>query len=331
MLDAMPAEPLPITIHVPTEAAGLRVDVAVATLAPGLSRNQARTLLDAGRVQIDGRAPRPSEKVRAGQHLHIAPLPAPVMSAQPEAIPLAIVYEDDALVVIDKPAGLVVHPAGGHESGTLVNALLAHAPQVAGVGDALRPGLVHRIDKDTSGLLVITKSEQALRVLGAAFARHDIERRYAAIALGRIQDDTLRFDTLHGRHPKDRKRFSTRVSEGKRAVTNVTVLGRSALATLVVCRLETGRTHQIRAHLADAGWPIAGDALYGGRRPLPKTARTGAEARALERLDRQALHAYSLGFAHPVSGERLIFRSPWPPDLEEVVRAVFGADALALP
>lgn len=337
-------QPGRLELTVQPHEGGMRLDAFLASRVADFSRARATEHLQQGRVtllhgprSLVDKLARGSGNLKASLQVQermafaIVVQPRAQMSAAPEQMPLRIVYEDADLLVVDKPAGLVVHPAAGHETGTLVNALLWHAPEMEGVGDEeTRPGLVHRIDKDTSGLLVVSKSDLALRKLGADFAAHRVERRYAAILLGQLPGDELTIRTLHGRHPSDRKKFSGRVKEGKPAVTHLTVLARSALTTLVQCRLETGRTHQIRVHVAERGYPIAGDALYGGQRPLPKTPRTAGDARWLGEVTRQALHAYALGFVHPRTGEHLRFVLDWPDDLRDVAHGLYG-DAAALP
>lgn len=316
------------------DQAGQRLDAWLCGRLDGMSRARAVDHIAHGHVRlVEGPRTahlRPSLLVARAMVFEIEVQPRPAPSAAAEAIDLSVVYEDADVVVVDKPAGLVVHPAAGHLSGTLVNALMHHLPDLEGVGDPLRPGLVHRIDKDTSGLLVAAKHERALRRLGADFAAHRLERRYAAIALGQLSRDTLTLRTLHGRHPTDRRRFSGRVGEGKPAVTHLTVIARSPLTTLVVATLQTGRTHQIRMHLAELGHPIAADALYGGARPHPRTDRTRADAQALGQLSRQALHAYALAFRQPTTGAPLRFELGWPADLAPLARALYG-DAARLP
>ncbi|MSP92228.1 MAG: RluA family pseudouridine synthase [Myxococcales bacterium] len=313
---------------------GRRLDAVLAGGVAGLSRARASEHIHQGHVRIlwppglGGSRLKAGLQLPRGTRVEIDVQPRPALSATPESIPLDILYEDADVIVVNKPAGLVVHPAAGHETGTLVNALLHHLPEVAGVGDDLRPGLVHRIDKDTSGLLVVAKNERALRRLGGQFMRHTVERRYAAVALGTFPEDQFTIRTLHGRHPTERKKFSGKVPDGKEAITHVRVLARGVLSCLLVCRLETGRTHQIRVHLAERGHPIAGDELYGGRRKFSRTGRTAREATLLEGLPRHALHAYALGFEHPTTGERLRFEIGWPDDVGTAVAAVFGKVAL---
>ncbi len=313
------------------EDAGMRLDAFLSKAFPSLSRARAAWHLSHGHVALRGQRSKlkASLRVRPGMAVDITLQAPPEPSSEPEDLPLDIVYEDAHLLVVNKAAGMVVHPAPGHPSGTLINGLLHHVPAIAGVGgDDTRPGLVHRIDKDTSGLLVVSKSATVLLALQRRFAVHDIERAYLAVCLGRLRQDRVTLDTPHARHPRDRKRFTGRVPEAKaqdarRAVTHVEVVATSHLASLVRCRLETGRTHQIRMHLAERGNPIAGDALYGGTRNHPKTPKTLPEIAALSRLRRQALHAAVLGFVHPVTGETLRFTAPLPPDMAALTRALF--------
>jgi 23S rRNA pseudouridine1911/1915/1917 synthase len=302
---------------VPPAAAGRRLDVFLAGEIPEVSRSQLTRHIAAGAVQVGGAvAGSPSRKVRAGEEVLWDPPPVAPAELLAEAIPLVIVHEDPWLVVVDKPAGLVVHPAPGHEAGTLVNALLAHCRDLRGIGGELRPGIVHRIDKDTSGLLVIAKDDATMNALGAAFKAHTVERVYDAIVVGKPPGVGLssgRVDTLYGRDPRDRKKFSSRVRTGKRAVTNWRVVERLAGAARLEARLETGRTHQVRVHMAALGCPLLGDRSY-GRPPRDPHVRAAGEA-----LGRQALHARSLAFVHPATGERLALSSPLPPDMQQAL------------
>lgn len=298
---------------------GERLDRALAQhlVGEGLSRSQLASLCERGLVRCEGVPLRPSAKVRAGGAAVVVEVPPPEpVRAEAEDIPLRVVFEDRALLVVDKPAGLVVHPAKGHATGTLVNAVLHHA-EMDDDDDPLRPGIVHRIDRDTSGLLVIAKTAEAREALAARFKAHDIARQYVALCEGAVPP-SVTFDTLYGRHPTDRKRFTGRVREGKRACTHVrgeaTFL--NGAASLVRCTLETGRTHQIRVHLSEAGFPLLGDAAY-GRRPRVEALRPIAAA-----LGRQALHAEVLGFEHPLTGEALRFVSPLPPELAAALAAL---------
>ena len=299
-------------LQVREDEAGERLDKVLA--ARGLaSRSEAKRWIEAGRVEVEGAAAAPKTKLRAGQSVVARPLPPPPSEAVPQDLPLDVLYEDADLVVVHKPAGLVVHPAPGHPDGTLVNALLHHMRFEDPGGDPMRPGIVHRLDKDTSGVMVVAKSVAAREGLVALFQAHDIERRYEALAVGGLPD-AISFETLHGRHPVHRKRFSSKVERGKRAVTHVRVRARLHGASHVDCTLETGRTHQIRVHLADHGAPILGDPLYG------KRLRDARLAAAAEAIGRQALHAAVLGFRHPVSGEAMRFEVPPPPEFEAARR-----------
>ena len=286
------------------------------------SRASVQRWIEHGRVLLDRRPARAAAAVAAGARIDVSPEPPPATSAEPDAsIPLRVVFEDAHLLVVDKPAGLVVHPARGHESGTLVNALLARGGFERAGADPrdpaghLRPGIVHRLDKGTSGLLVVARDAPTREALKALFASHTIEREYVALVVGAARDAT--YDTLHARHPTDRLRFTSRTDTGRRAVTHVRVLSRLGPATLVACRLETGRTHQIRVHLAErGGTPILGDPLY-GRPPRDPTLRGLAEA-----LGHQALHARVLGFVHPATGLAVRWTSALPEDVEGCLRAL---------
>jgi len=291
--------------------AGERVDLALSSIT-GISRSQARRWIDEGLVRVNTQACRPSQRVQLGDALEAdppEPLPSPLA---PEAIPLRVLWEDADVLVLDKPAGLVVHPAPGHASGTLVNALLHHCADLAGVGGVLRPGIVHRLDQGTSGVLVVAKHDLAHRALAEQFRDHSIERLYRALVRGVPSADSGRIDRPIGRHPRERKRMSVHAHVAREAHTAWRVIARypaSERAWLEV-RPETGRTHQIRVHLASAGFPIAGDPVYGRSR-----ARAGEPARP-------ALHAAVLGFTHPRSGERVRFEAALPADLAELLGAL---------
>ncbi|HEX5656841.1 MAG TPA: RluA family pseudouridine synthase [Polyangiales bacterium] len=305
-----------IELIVEAAEAGERLDRVLAARALGHSRAVLQRWMEEGRITIDGRPVSAKDKARAGVRVQIEPGPPPVSDALPEAIPLEVMYEDDALIVLHKPAGLVVHPAAGHQSGTLVNALLHHTEVERGE-DPRRPGVVHRLDKDTSGVMVVARTDAAREGLTRQFAAHDIEREYEALCLG-VPPQSATYDTLIGRHPTDRKRFSTKVRVGKRAVTHVRLLEAFAGAARVRCTLETGRTHQIRVHMADHGHPLLGDPVYGRN---PKDARLKA---ASDALGRQALHARVLGFVHPLSGERMRFEHEPPEDFRNALAALTG-------
>jgi 23S rRNA pseudouridine1911/1915/1917 synthase len=305
---------------------GLRLDRALVALFPDLSRARLQDLIREGHVRRDGIATLdPASKVSAGARILLA-LPPPI-PAEPvaEATDLPIVYEDEDLIVIDKPAGLVVHPAPGHESGTLVNALIAHCgTSLSGIGGVRRPGIVHRLDKDTSGLIVVAKNDAAHQGLTAQFADHGrtgpLERAYAALVWGLPQPrtGTIRANLARSRFHREKIAVVSDAS-GRHAVTHYAVLEAYPDAALVQCRLETGRTHQIRVHMAHCGHPLLGDPVYGGGFRT-KAARLAPDARAaLSALGRQALHAALLGFSHPRTGVALRFESPLPADLNRLV------------
>ena len=311
-------------VEIDADHAGDRIDAILAATITGLSRAQAQRLIDDAHVTVGGvPVKKAGQRLRAGDVVEVA-IPEPVeIELVPENIPLAIVFEDADVIVVDKAAGMVVHPAGGITTGTLVNAILFHCRDLAGIGGALRPGIVHRLDKDTSGVMIVAKTEAAHAGLTAAFAAKSLEsrqaksegdpfapreggivREYLGIATPAPPGSRGTLRTFHGRHPTDRKRFSSRVSWGKTAVTHWQLVEPLANGAVIRFRLETGRTHQIRVHAADHGWPLLGDRLYGTPSPL---------------LARQALHAALLEIDHPVTGARLRFESPLPPDIAAAV------------
>ena len=297
--------------------AGGRLDKALAE-ARGLSRARVQALISEGAVTVEGiAATQPSAKAEAGAAFSVAVPPATDPKARPQDIPLTVVFEDEHLIVVDKPAGLVVHPAAGNLDGTLVNALLHHcAGQLSGIGGVARPGIVHRIDKDTSGLLVVAKSDAAHEGLARQFADHSIERAYLALCNGQPNPPAGTISARIGRSEANRKKMAVlpkESSRGKHAVTRYKILRKMPHCSLVECRLETGRTHQVRVHLASIGHPLVGDPVYG---------RSSSALRpVLQKLGfrRQALHAAALGFIHPVTGHRLSFSSDLPPDMAELI------------
>jgi 23S rRNA pseudouridine1911/1915/1917 synthase len=303
--------------------AGARLDHFLVSRELPLTRSQVRRLIDAGDVRVNRERVKPGTKLRSGDEVEVVLRPPEPASPIPQAIELRVLFEDAHLIVIDKPAGLVVHPAPGHPDRTLVNALLAHCTDLAGVGGELRPGIVHRLDKDTSGVMVATKDDATHQALAAGFADKRVARTYLAVVAPPPRALEGSFDTLFGRHPKNRKTFSSKVSRGKRAVTHYRALRRfGELAALVSCKLETGRTHQLRVHFADHGSPIVGDPVYGRRRGD----RLGELAAA---IGRQALHAARLAFDHPITGERLEFETDPPADFRALVEELDRAAASA--
>ena len=303
-------------VRLPPQSAGLRFDQALARALPQYSRARLKDWIESGAVQVDGRPLRPKDRVLGGEQVRIeAQLPVQAHVAA-EALPLAVVFKDRALIVINKPPGLVVHPGAGNPRHTLQNALLALDPKLALVP---RAGLVHRLDKDTSGLLVIARTPEAHTALVAQMAARAITREYLAICTG-VMTGGGTIDEPIGRHRSQRTRMAVR-ADGRPSVTHYRVLRRFRAHTLVRVQLETGRTHQIRVHLAHAGFPLVGDALYGGRRRLPAGC-TAALARALASFPRQALHAARLKLEHPGSGREMQWEAPLPPDMQALLGAL---------
>jgi len=297
-------------LRVEPGAAGGRLDRWLHGRLPALSRAKLQALIADGHVRLDGRVPKPSHRLRGGERVEVEIPPPPAEALEPEATPLVIVHEDAHVLVVDKPAGMVVHPGAGHARGTLAAAALAHAPGIAGVGGPRRPGIVHRLDKDTSGLLVLAKTPAAYDALVAQLASRTVTRTYLAVVHGRVRRDAGVIDAPIGRHPHARVKMAVRpAGRGKRAVTRYRVLERFTAFTYLALSLETGRTHQIRVHLAALGHPVAGDAVYGGRRPAPLPVA----------VDGYALHAARLAFAHPATGARVEFAAPLPARMERLL------------
>ena len=311
--------------HTVEEAgSGERLDSAVASAAE-VTRSAAARLICEGFVTVDGQARDKNYRLRAGERLEIRQPQIKECEATAQNIPLDVIYEDSDLIVINKPVGMVVHPAAGNPDGTLVNALLWHCGEsLSGVGGVLRPGIVHRIDKDTSGLLVVAKNDETHLGLSAQLSGHRIRRVYYAIAIGNLPEDSGTVDAPIGRHPVDRKKMAVLTAAGahaKNAVTHWTVVARGEVDgnrfTLLRCELETGRTHQIRVHLASLGHPLLGDPLYGGD-------RTRFQARHRDLIPGQILHAARLTFTHPRTGEQVSFECPLPANFERLNRILFG-------
>ncbi len=301
------------TVEVDPEHDGTRLDNFLTAVLPELSRSQLQRLIKEGRVTGAGEALRPSTAVHTGQQYSID-VPEPSRATpEPEALPLRILFEDPDVVVLDKPAGMVVHPAAGHASGTLVNALLHHITDLSGIGGELRPGIVHRLDRGTSGLMVVAKHDRAHQELSRQFRDREVEKEYVALVWGVVQAGR-RIDAAIGRDEKDRQKMSTRARRARSAVTRVTWARHFKGVSLLKVAIATGRTHQIRVHLSAIGHAIVGDAVYGGvHRRVPP------DLRAVMRLERPFLHSARLCFTHPTDGRRVEFDSPLPPDLESVI------------
>ncbi len=316
----MPATPTTRDLTVEAEHDGLRLDAFITALLPELSRSHIQRLIKDGRVRGPGRAPRASTPVRASQ-VYTIELPAPTAAApEPEALPLRIIFEDPDVVVLDKPAGMVVHPGAGHASGTLVNALLHHVKDLSGIGGELRPGIVHRLDRGTSGVMVAAKNDRAHQELSRQFADREVEKEYVALVWGVVQQGR-RIEDAIGRDPVNRQKMSTRARRARSAVTRVTWARHFPGVSLLKLAIATGRTHQIRVHLNAIGHPVVGDSVYGGlHRRVPH------HLRAVQRLERPFLHAARLVFTHPTDGRRVEFDSPLPPDLQGVLDAIVEVD-----
>ena len=299
----------PILLRASEESKNQRLDAFLASSLDGLTRSQATRLIESGEVAVNGRAVSKSYKLAGGEDVAVTlPEPEPV-EVVPQDIPLDVVYEDADVIVVNKPSGMVVHPAPGHPDGTLVNALLYHcAGTLSGVGGALRPGIVHRIDRDTSGLIIATKNDAAHQYLSAQLADHTLARTYECIVVGKLREDRGAVDAPIARHPTDRKRMAV-VAGGREAVTHWEVIARYPGYTHVRCRLETGRTHQIRVHMAYIGHPILGDTVYGAKKEVPG-------------LTGQCLHAVGLRFLHPRTHEVMELSCPLPDEFTRMLQKI---------
>jgi 23S rRNA pseudouridine1911/1915/1917 synthase len=329
----MPDQPSPVNgpsphARIDLDVAGSeaeRLDAFVARNVADLTRAAVQRLLESGLVTVDGRTEKASYRLRPGERVQVLIPPPTEAAPQAETIPLTVLYEDPDLIVINKPAGMSVHPGAGVSSGTLVNALLAHCRDLSGIGGELRPGIVHRIDKDTTGVLVVAKNDRAHDHLSRQFQAHSIKRIYQALVFGPLRTDKGRIEGVIGRHPTERTKMSGKARHGKHAVTHWKVLERFDGVTLLQLRLETGRTHQIRVHLSESGHPLLGDRVYGGgsREAGLKDPRL---RKLVRELGRQALHAMVLGFIHPSTGEYLEFSAPLPPDMQQIVDHLRGPE-----
>ena len=307
--------------HIEKDQHGTRLDRFLMRVTEDMSRTHLQRLIRDGNVTVNGKvAKQPSYALRNGDAVHLTlPPPRPLDTIAPENIPLDILHEDNHLIVLNKPAGMLVHPANDVYTGTLVNALLAHCTDLSGIGGVERPGIVHRLDKDTSGILVVAKTDVVHRELSAQFEKHSITRQYVAIVCGIPAETTGTIDAQIARSRRDRRRMTTVENHGRHAVTHYEVLETYPKFALVQLTLETGRLHQIRVHLQHIGHPVAGDAIYGGEQRAINDADTGALKHALAQLKRQALHARLLGFTHPTTGENLTFSAPMLKDMQRVV------------
>jgi 23S rRNA pseudouridine1911/1915/1917 synthase len=311
------------TLTVPDDTDDLRLDRFLASTVAGQSRSQIQRLIKEGHVQVGGREAKANQTVKPGQAITLD-IPEPIDSApQPEALPVPVLYEDHDLIVVDKPAGMVVHPAAGHAGGTLVNALLHHVDDLSGIGGEKRPGIVHRLDRGTSGLMVVAKHDAAHQELARQFHDREVEKEYVALVWGEVQAGR-RIDAPIGRDPTNRKKMSARARRSREAVTRIVRAKRvrSTALTLLHVAIHTGRTHQIRVHLSAIGHPVVGDPLYGGVRR-----RVSGDLRPLTRLDRPFLHAARLVFKHPADGRRMEFESPLPDDLQQLLDELTSDDS----
>ncbi|MFN0156561.1 MAG: RluA family pseudouridine synthase [Bacteroidota bacterium] len=316
--------PYEFDIVVPPGKKKERLDVFLTNHVENATRNKVQAAIRAGKVLVDGKEVRPSHQVSPGETIHITLPKSPPQEAQGENIPLNILYEDDALIVVNKAAGMVTHPAYGNHTGTLVNALLHHCNVLSGLTDPMRPGIVHRLDKETSGVMVIAKSDAVHAHLARQFARRTIQREYWAIVWGMFKETKGLIEAQLGRSKSDRKKMAV-VADGKHAATEYEVLQQFEYLSLVRLKLRTGRTHQIRVHLAHVNHPVFGDPTYNGRHLIwgPGTPKQKTEVdRLLKLIPRQALHAKTLGFIHPISRQPMVFDSPLPPDIEAILASL---------
>jgi 23S rRNA pseudouridine1911/1915/1917 synthase len=311
-------QPTEIRFTVDKSQCGQRLDIFLAQSDAAISRSHVKCVIEEGDVLVNGKEPKVSQKLKEGDVIILTQKPPQEASTVAQEIPLNIVYEDEAIIVINKPAGLVVHPAPGNPDKTLVNALLFHCHDLSGIGGVLRPGIVHRLDKDTSGLIVAAKSDDAHRQLSAQFEKHEVQKKYLALVWGNTKDKQGEIVKPVGRHTVDRKKMSTNTKRGKEAITFWKVIERYGVATLLEVEIKTGRTHQIRVHLSDLRYPIIGDAVYGSSTNKMQNIADSALKVQIKAFNRQALHAAYLSFIHPLTGKRVEFKADMPKDLADL-------------
>ncbi len=305
--------------RVPVEFGGKRADVVFSHILPHLTRSQIKKLMEEGYILVEGKPVKPSKKLSGGEEVYVTILPPQPLEAIPQDLPIDIIFEDNDIVVVNKPAGMTVHPGAGTHDGTLVNAILYRCRDITGVGGRLRPGIVHRLDKDTSGVMVVAKNDISHQSLVAQFKSREVKKLYIALVLGELVSEAGSFSLPIGRDPVDRKKMSSKAKAKRDALTLWRVVKRYGGITLVEVEPKTGRTHQIRVHFAESGYPLLGDKVYGPKRYRSK------EIEALsKRLGRQALHAFLLGFRHPRTGEYMEFKAHVPEDLKEVIDILEG-------
>ena len=306
--------PVEISFTVTKSQCGQRLDIFLVQSEAALSRSQVKYAIEEGDVLVNNKVPKVSQHIKEGDVIVLTKKPPMEAKAVPQEMPLDIVYEDDSVIVINKPAGMVVHPAPGNPDKTLVNALLYHCHDLSGIGGVLRPGIVHRLDKDTSGLIVAAKSDEAHRSLSSQFEKHDVHKKYLALVWGNVKGDHGEIAATVGRHPVNRKKMSTKSKHGRGALTLWKVSERFGCVTLLEVEIKTGRTHQIRVHLSDRGYPVVGDTVYGNTSRIKAVSDPALKAK-LKEFNRQALHAAQLSFIHPVKNERMVFTADMPQDM----------------
>lgn len=304
-----------------SEEAGQRLDLFLASRHTSITRSRIQRLIEEGLVKVNNKQTKAGHKVREGETIEVTIPDTQAIEAIPQPIPLDILYEDSSVIVVNKPAGLVVHPAAGNHTGTLVNALLYHCKDLSGIGGKLRPGIVHRLDKDTTGVLVSAKTDKDHQSLAGQFKKHSIKRKYIALVHGVIKEESGKIEAVIGRHQTDRKKMSVKTRRGKAAITHFKVIGRFDGFTLLELTLETGRTHQIRVHVSSINHPIVGDQVYGGKERVANI-KDAKIRKVVKELKRQALHAAVLGFIHPESKKYMEFQAPLPKDFQRVLNAL---------